>query len=170
MDKNLLFETNSARLSSFAKNKLNQIIPVYAQALFSDIKIKDKIAHFNVEGHASPSFSSQPVDPYTSGAGPYNYNLNLSARRANSIVNYIFGEKIKDYPNKLYMRKLTRSVGLGFTQPVKESASRSIASIGEKHDCGNYSCSLSQRVELSFTLKDDPKAIQKIISFQEGQL
>ena len=183
MDKNLLFETNSARLSKFAKSKLGQIIPVYSEVLFGDLDFKQKIAYFNVEGHASPSFGTGYVDPYKSAPEPYNYNLNLSARRANSITNYIFGHRIKEYPNKLYMRRITRSVGFGFTKPIKPSrmsrgrAPASIsavddlsAKLGEKHNCGDYSCALSQRVEMSFTLKDDPNVFKKIFKFREGEL
>jgi len=78
-----------------------------------------------------------------------------------------------NFPNKFYMRKITRSVGLGFTQPIALENSRGPAQVmakDEKNNCGNYSCSQSQRVELSFVLKDDPKTLEKIIQFKEGGL
>ena len=75
------------------------------------------------------------------------------------------------------MRKITRSIGLGFTQPITspDVNSRSLASLPgsaelvQVQNCGQYSCSLSQRVELSFTLKDDPQVIQNIVKYKEGQ-
>ncbi|WP_198295338.1 OmpA family protein [Bacteriovorax sp. DB6_IX] len=192
MDKNLLFETNSARLSKFAKAKLKQIIPVYSDVLFSDGQIKEKIESFNVEGHASPNFLSGPVDPFSSKPQAYNYNLNLSSRRALAITNYIYGHKLR-FPHKYYMRNVTKSIGYGFTRPVLLSqrideevedimnpkgilvADRAPASIpvplaNPDLKCGKYSCSLSQRVELSFTLKDDPKTIEKILDLPKDDL
>ena len=70
------------------------------------------------------------------------------------------------YPEKLDMRRITRSIGYGFTRPVKQS--RQIAQ--EESLCRSYNCSLSQRVELSFTLKDDPTALDKILRFNSGGL
>ena len=192
MDKNLLFETNSARLSKFAKVKLKQIIPVYSDVLFSDMDIKEKIQSFNVEGHASPNFLSGPVDPFNSKPEAYNYNLNLSSRRALSITNFIYGRRLK-FDNKYYMRNVTKSIGYGFTRPVLLSANfnnkledimnpkgilvadRSPASVkipmaNPDLKCGKYSCSLSQRVELSFSLKDDPKTIEKILDLPKDDL
>ncbi|EQC44889.1 OmpA family protein, partial [Bacteriovorax sp. Seq25_V] len=193
MDKNLLFETNSARLSKFAKDKLAQIIPVYSDVLFSDGEIKEKIQSFNVEGHASPNYLNGAVDPFNSEPNAYNYNLNLSSRRALSITNYIYGERLK-FPHKLHMRNVTKSIGYGFTRPVPLSvkrekyvddliepqgillADRSPASADyipfENPDlkCGEFSCSLSQRVELSFSLKDDPKTIEKILNLPKDDL
>ena len=57
MDNNLLFETNSAKLNDYAKEKLTQIIPLYSEVLFDDVKSRDKISSFNIEGHSSPSFN-----------------------------------------------------------------------------------------------------------------
>ena len=171
MEQNLLFETNSANLSLHAKNQLAKIITLYAKVLFGRVTVKEKISSFNVEGHASPSYFTGFIDPFKGDAEPYDYNLNLSSRRASTIINFIFSNKMK-FPEKYYMRKLTRSVGYGFIQPVKNDgrlpASMKVAS--DKNNCGPYSCSLSQRVELSFTLKDDPKALEKLIEFKEGGL
>jgi outer membrane protein OmpA-like peptidoglycan-associated protein len=181
MDQNLLFETNSARLSKLAKKQLAKIVPIYAEVLFEEKEIQDQIASFNVEGHASPTFSTGYVDPLESEPGPYNYNLNLSTRRATSITRFIFGNEISKFPYKKVMRKMTQTIGHGYNKPVLKSSDqgRHLASTIEaveipkmkgNIDCKEYNCPLSQRVELSFTLKDDPEVIEKIIQFQESQL
>ncbi len=168
MDNNLLFETNSAKLNDYAKEKLTQIIPLYSEVLFDDVKSRDKISSFNIEGHSSPSFNQSYVDPLEKNTQAYVYNLNLSARRATSITSYIFGHKIGDYNHKIYMRSISKSIGHGYMHPIeKEDQYRGIASLGT---CGPYSCELSQRVELSFTLKEDPKVIENILSIGGGDL
>ena len=168
MDNNLLFETNSAKLNDYAKEKLTQIIPLYSEVLFDDGKSRDKISSFNIEGHSSPSFNQSYVDPLEKNTQAYVYNLNLSARRATSITSYIFGHKIGDYNHKIYMRSISKSIGHGYMHPIeKEEQYRGLASLGT---CGPYSCELSQRVELSFTLKEDPKVIENILSIGGGDL
>ncbi|MEX1098874.1 MAG: hypothetical protein WEB87_00525, partial [Bacteriovoracaceae bacterium] len=171
----ITFCDNSAKLSKSAQKQLSKIIPLYAEALFSEAGVKEKVASFNVEGHASPSFLGKYVDPLSDQPTPYNYNLNLSARRAASITNYVFGRQIKKYPYKFYMRSLTRSIGHGYNKPVEKNVMRSIASFEPKDyvtkdNCGQYDCALSQRVELSFTLKEDPKTLEKIIQYKAGDL
>ena len=184
MDNNLLFETNSSKLNEFAKNKLSKIIPLYSEVLFEDQNIKTKISSFNVEGHSSPSFNQSYVDPSEKNTVAYEYNLNLSARRATSITSYIFGNQIGDFNHKIYMRSISKSIGHGYMNPIIRqaekseqedfsSAYRSLASISsaeEESTCGPYDCELSQRVELSFTLKDDPKVLESLLNMNVGEL
>lgn len=177
MDENLLFETNSARLSENAKKQLAKLIPIYADVLLKSPEIKERIASFNIEGHASPTFSTGYVDPRTSEPEPYNYNLSLSTRRAIAITSFIFGREIKEYPHKLDMRRLAQTIGHGYNKPIVKNQ-RELASFGPQPlppmastaDCKEYSCLLSQRVELSFTLKDDPEVLEKMIQFKESGL
>lgn len=159
-----LFKKNSAILSDEAKLTLKKIIPLYAKVLLSNQEISDKIASINIEGHASPSFRGRYVSPDDINAPAYSHNLNLSGRRAQSIANYIFGQEIKNYDYKIPLRSLTQAVGHGFIRPIrKKLKERAVASLTE---CGPYDCSKSQRVELSFTLKDDRESIQKILQLK----
>ncbi|MFG1504450.1 OmpA family protein, partial [Halobacteriovorax sp. ZH5_bin.2] len=189
MDKNLLFETGSSRLSKHAKKKLKSLIPLYSEVLFADDTVREQLDSFNVEGHASPLFGGKALDPMMAEAYSYNYNLNLSSRRALAISNYIYSDGM-NYPYKFYMRNVTKSIGYGFSRPIpletvierqresiaaeliepkgfiveeRKPASFAVPLANEDMKCGQYSCSQSQRVELSFTLKDDPKAMERLL-------
>jgi predicted nucleic acid-binding Zn-ribbon protein len=171
MDENLLFARNSAKLSDIAKEKLSAIIPLYAEVLFENDQIKSKVSSFNVEGHASPTWRGKHVDPEKGHNVAFAYNMELSARRAASINRFIFGQEIGLYKYKYYMRGVTLSVGYGYTRPIlkeeeKGIPSRGLASVNEGQDCGPYSCQLSQRVELSFTLEDDLETINKLLKYK----
>jgi outer membrane protein OmpA-like peptidoglycan-associated protein len=159
MDKNFRFKKNSYYLNKAARNTLKKIIPIYSKVLFGNKKIKDKIAGFNVTGHASPSHKGKYVSPQSSNSNAYAYNMRLSAQRAASVTNYIFGRKIGKYSFKNFLKEYTSSIGQGFTKPVQKKG-RKVASDGA---CGPYDCYSSQRVELSFTLKDDVESINKLI-------
>jgi len=162
MDKNFRFKKNSYSLNTSAKKTLKEIVPIYAKVLFNNSHIKDKISSFNVVGHASPSYKGEYVTPLSNG-GAYSYNMRLSAQRASSITNYVFSSSIGDYKYKQNLKKYTRAIGQSFTKPIKKVAIRSIAS---KQDtaCGPYNCHASQRVELSFTLKDDIESLNQLIN------
>jgi chromosome segregation ATPase len=159
MDKNFRFKKNSYYLNKAARRTLKKIIPIYSKVLFGNKKIKNKIAGFNVTGHASPSHKGRYVSPLSSNSTAYSYNMRLSAQRAASVTNYIFGRKIGKYSYKTFLKEYTSSIGQGFTRPIKKKG-RKIASSGA---CGPFDCYSSQRVELSFTLKDDVDSINKLI-------
>ena len=159
MDKNFRFKKNSYYLNKAARRTLKKIIPIYSKVLFGNKKIKDKIAGFNVTGHASPSHKGKYVSPLSPNSKAYSYNMRLSAQRAASVTNYIFGRKIGKYSYKTFLKEYTSSIGQGFTRPIKKQG-RNIASSGA---CGPFDCYSSQRVELSFTLKDDVDSINKLI-------
>ncbi len=164
MDKNFRFKKNSYSLNNAAKKTLKKIVPIYAKVLFGNTQIQDKISSFNVVGHASPSYKGQFVTPQSNG-GAYAYNMRLSAQRASSITNYVFSSKMGDYEYKQDLKYFTRSIGQGFTRPIKKEISRSLASVSsEDKVCGPYNCYASQRVELSFTLKDDGDSLNKLIN------
>jgi outer membrane protein OmpA-like peptidoglycan-associated protein len=159
MDENFRFEKNSAYLNKAARNTLNKIIPIYSKVLFGNKGIKDKIAGFNIVGHASPSHGGKYVEPTSDNVAAYSYNMKLSAERAASVANYIFSQEIGNYQHKVELKEFTSSIGQGFTKPIKTKG-RALAS---QSACGPYDCHASQRVEISFTLKDDVESINKLI-------
>lgn len=159
MDKNFRFKKNSAYLNKAARRTLKKVIPIYSKVLFGNKDIKDKVAGFNVVGHASPSHGGHYVAPLSQNSRAYSYNMRLSAQRAASVTNYIFGNKIGRYSYKKLLKDFTRAIGQGYTKPIKQLG-RKIASKGA---CGPSNCHASQRVELSFTLKDDVDSINKLI-------
>jgi chromosome segregation ATPase len=165
MNKNFRFKKNSFQLNLAAKKTLKTIIPIYSKVLFGNSKIQDKIQGFNIIGHASPSYKGRFVKPLADNNTAYSYNMRLSAQRAASITNYIFGNRIGDYSFKRKLKGYTKAIGQGFTKPIKNKKieiNRSLAS--NNSNCGPYNCHASQRVELSFTLKDDVKSLNNLIN------
>ena len=166
MNENFRFETNSYKLNLAAKKTLKKIIPIYSQVLFGNKDIRDNIQGFNVVGHASPSYQGTYVEPLSDNNKAYAYNMRLSAQRASSITNFIFGKYVGDYSYKKMLKNYTNATGRGFTQPIlkQKQIGRSLASVKSKGECGPFDCYASQRVELSFTLKDDIDSLNNIIN------
>lgn len=167
LGKNFLFSKNSSRLSRGAKKQLKTIVPIYAEVLFSDKKIARQISSFNIEGHASPLWRQKYVSPKKINSRAYSYNMLLSGERAAAISSYIFSRKMGKYAYRVSLKNKTRAIGFGYSQPVKYKWSKK-RSIASKNKCWPYDCGLSQRVELSFTLKDDNDSLNKLFDMTSG--
>lgn len=167
MDENFRFKKNSYYLNKKAKATLKKIVPIYSKVLFGNKDIRNKISSFNVVGHASPSFRGQYVDPSDQNSKAYSYNMRLSAQRASSITNFIFSNSIGKYPYKSELQLFTKAIGQGYIKPVAKEikVGRKIASQGT---CGPFDCYSSQRVEISFTLKDDVNSINELIEMSKN--
>lgn len=101
-----LFDTDSDQLKPEAKEILKVFVPKYAETIYKDYG--DYISKIIVEGH-------------TDDVGTYIYNLDLSQRRAFSVVNFIVGEEIGDYK---YKDKLTGdiiAIGRSKAEPIKNN-------------------------------------------------
>ncbi|MGL5558405.1 MAG: OmpA family protein [Paraclostridium dentum] len=101
-----LFDTDSDQLKPEAKEILKVFVPKYAETIYKDYG--DYISKIIVEGH-------------TDDVGTYIYNLDLSQRRAFSVVNFIVEEEIGDYK---YKDKLTGdiiAVGRSKAEPIKNN-------------------------------------------------
>ncbi|GAA0863068.1 OmpA family protein [Paraclostridium tenue] len=99
-----LFDTDSYELKSEAKEILKIFVPKYVETIYKDYG--DYISKIVVEGH-------------TDDVGTYIYNLDLSQRRAFSVVNYIVGKEIGDYK---YKDKLTNdiiAIGRSKAEPIE---------------------------------------------------
>ncbi len=164
MDNNLLFKKNSFDLSDQAQQNLSKIAPIYAEVIFGDPQVSSKIEAIEITGHASPSYKKNYVDPRGENPEAYGHNMRLSAQRAASIANFMMGQKIGNYPNKNNMRESLFAIGRSYISPIEKpnTSGRSLASVDG--NCGPYDCGLSQRVEIGFRLKDDMKAIEKLIN------
>ncbi|MDA8793983.1 hypothetical protein N9N67_12105, partial [Bacteriovoracaceae bacterium] len=169
MGEDFLFKKNSYILNRRAKKTIKKIIPIYSKVLFGSSEIKDKIESFNVVGHASPTHRGRYVDPGSTNSRAYSYNMFLSAQRASSISTYIFSSRTGKFNYKSTLQRMTRSIGKGYSSPIKLKArkGRSLASLKKKSKCKEYHCKKSQRVELSFTLKDDIKSINDLIKMSK---
>ncbi|GAA0713683.1 OmpA family protein [Paraclostridium ghonii] len=101
-----LFDTDSDQLKPEAKEILNIFVPKYAETIYKDYG--DYISKIIVEGH-------------TDDVGTYIYNLDLSQRRAFSVVNYIVGEEIGEYKYKDKLTEDIISVGRSKAEPIKNN-------------------------------------------------
>jgi outer membrane protein OmpA-like peptidoglycan-associated protein len=150
LDEAFLFLNNSYYLRKVVKNKLDALIPVYAEELFEDPEIRDNITTVNIVGHASPRYMGRAVVPRTASYKSYEYNLTLSANRALQITRYVVSDKIGNYRYKAILRQKAKSSGKSFMHPLPLRR-------GEKRirDCGVFSCKRSRRVEISFSLDNE---------------
>lgn len=119
-----MFDTDSSQLKSEAKEMLNIFIPKYIETIYKNYG--DNISKIIVEGH-------------TDDIGTYMYNLELSQRRAYSVVEYIIGDEIGDYKYKDRLLKNIVSIG------------RSEAELIKNQD-GNINREASRRVEIKYEL------------------
>ena len=121
----LLFATNKAEIRPKFKEYLKEFIPVYFSILYG--KYQDHISEVVVEGH-------------TDDVGTFMYNLELSQRRAFSVVKYILSEEIGNFRHKSQVKKQLTANGRSFSE-VKRTNNGTI-------DRKN-----SRRVELKFRLE-----------------
>jgi chemotaxis protein MotB len=129
----VFFSSNSEQVSENGYAMLNKFAPKYISILLSE-PYKDYIAQVIVEGH-------------TDNAGTYMYNLDLSQRRALSVVKAIFSDRVK-LTNKKELEAFITSNGRSLSEPVYIN--------------GKYDPNKSRRVEFKFRLKDD-EMIQELV-------
>ena len=122
-----LFDIDSDKLKPEAKEFLKVFIPKYAETLYKDYG--NYISKIVVEGH-------------TDDSGTYIYNLDLSQRRAFSVVNFIVGEEIGNYR---YKDKLTRDI---------IAVGRSKAELIRNND-NSINRNKSRRVEIKYEVNID---------------
>jgi len=130
-----LFEVNSYTLSPKGQKYLNKFIPIYVNTIFSSDKLADKVSNILIQGHTD----SQMFKGVSSKDEQFIKNMDLSTKRANSVVQYVF----KTGYNRKYDDKLTKLLvveGKSFTEPVL---------VNGKEDYDK-----SRRVELKLMVKE----------------
>lgn len=137
----VLFQFNKADIRPEFKESLDKFIPQYISVLTSP-KYISSVSEIVIEGH-------------TDNIGDYNYNMDLSQKRANSIVNYILNNNFKnlDSYNKEVLRNIITANGKSKSQTIKNSD-------------GSINQEKSRRVIFKFRLKDEEsiKQIDSILS------
>ena len=157
LDGAFLFKRNQSVLTNVAKSTLRKIIPIYTSEIFKSKKIRNNIDQVNIIGHASPRYKRKFTDPLGKNTVAYNYNLDLSTARAKEIVKFIFSKQFGGFKYKNVLREKISVMGKSFSEPIKLNP-------GSKKDptCGVYNCKLSRRVEIKFTMKDNPRFYKKL--------
>jgi outer membrane protein OmpA-like peptidoglycan-associated protein len=123
----VFFESASDSISEDGRKNLEEFVPKYISILLSP-QFKDSVSQIIVEGH-------------TDKKGSYLFNLDLSQRRAHSVVKKIFEEDFKKFPFKEDLKSFITANGRAYSKPIVVN--------------GVYNPDKSRRVEFLFRLKDD---------------
>ena len=142
-DSEILFDTDKADLKTSGKKELDRFMKGYFKVLLND-KFRNHIAEIIVEGH-------------TDTDGSYDYNLELSQRRALNVAKYCLNNKNLDLDTeqKEQLRKIITANGRSFSNPIR------------KND-GTIDKDKSRRVVFQFRLKDD-EMIQQLQDILNGK-
>ena len=128
LNSEILFESNNYELKVEGKEFLKNFIPKYISILVGNESNRQYLKQIIIEGH-------------TDKQGSYIYNLNLSQKRALSVVEYISSAEIGDFDGKKEMNKYMTANGRSF-----------IDYLGPKNSIIDPQ---SRRVVFKFILKDD---------------
>src|SRR5690606_1434136 len=112
-----LFETNDDKLTPAFKKILAHFIPKYWEVLTSDTTYFDYIKEIRIEGHAD-------TKPPINGGDSYLYNLDLSSKRAASVLKYlreqpVLYKKASD-KDKSRMDFLFTSIGFSYSRALND--------------------------------------------------
>ncbi len=152
LDEKFFFNNDSSSINELGKEKLKTLISIYSKQLFQHEKIRERIKAVSFIGHASPRYNSKVLDPLDASEEAFQYNMELSTKRAQSVANLIFSPDFGKFEYKDTLRAKTMVSGRGFSTPIP-SVKRNLASVGDTK-CGSYDCRKSRRVEIIFELRD----------------
>jgi outer membrane protein OmpA-like peptidoglycan-associated protein len=166
------FASNSAELSQAMKGNIGAAIEQITKFLLNNKTTRDKIESLEISGHSDPRFKQQFIDPQTNNLAAQSYNMDLSAKRALSVYQFIFNSSDLKLKHRQFMQQIASVSAFGHTQPViltskdlkEKEEDRKPAS-----DCGSYSCGSSRRVEFrirfkSKLTKSDLKSVDELVS------
>ncbi|MDH5581470.1 MAG: hypothetical protein OEY33_06160 [Bdellovibrionales bacterium] len=178
LGRGLFFQKNTAELGPEMKSKLKDVFNVYTKALFSDPEIANTIEKVIVVGHAGPILNGLFVDPKDESHVGYIYNLNLSEKRAENIVQWL--KEINDgsvYALEMLIDKI-ESIGEGVKYPILKDQNKAFLrkkygkidaqyyddpGLIKSPGCGIFSCIQSRRIELRIKFSDDSRKIKKAL-------
>lgn len=137
----ILFDKDKSTLKSSGKKELNKFLEGYFKVLLNS-KFRSNIAEIIVEGH-------------TDTDGSYNYNLELSQKRALSVAKYCLDsdEVNLTRTQKNDLRKIITANGRSYSNPIKKKN-------------GTIDMKKSRRVVFQFRLKDEEmiRQLQEILN------
>ena len=107
IDSAILFGYNEDSVSDLGKAMLDRFLLVYTSFIFSE-KYEGFISEILVEGHTDTS-------------GDYNYNLNLSQRRADNVSSYCTGSSAISDDARTALGQLLTPVGRSYDLPVYDA-------------------------------------------------
>lgn len=131
LSSNILFDSNSDWMKQEGKEYLMRMVPVWLDILLFHPHVSPFIAEIIVEGHTDPR-------------NTYLYNLDLSQRRALSVVKYIMSDDFDVLTNKDPLRKILTVNGRSFMDLIM---------VTDNSDEVDYE--RSRRVVFKFRLKSE---------------
>jgi len=146
----ILFEPGDDQLSVDGQIVLAEVMPCYLGVITSRDQFTGQLSRILVEGHADPSFALDDT------LAAYLYNLDLSQRRAASVVQFLLSiEELSKH--KAFMQKYFMASGRSSTDLVRNV------------DTGEFDYTRSRRIQIDFLMKDN-ELVDKImheIGFEE---
>ena len=141
LDSSIMYDFNSANLSSDGQKTLSDFLPKYFDVVLSDDYI-GYVSEIIIEGH-------------TDTTGTYEYNLQLSQARAESVAEFCLGEMQTMFSAKQLeqIRSLVSVAGRSWSNPILNAD-------------GSVNEDASRRVEIKFRLSDE-EMISQMLSVLE---
>lgn len=130
----VLFDVGSFELKPEAKKQLQETLQPYLAVLLNDESIRENIDHIVIEGH-------------TDSDGSYMHNLDLSQKRAYSVMAFLYS---LDEKRTALLQKYLSANGRSYSDPVMKNG------VEDKE--------ASRRIEIKFNLSNK-KAIAEIETF-----
>ncbi|NLC28642.1 MAG: OmpA family protein, partial [Campylobacteraceae bacterium] len=134
---NVLFDVGEHELRPEAKAKLRQALMPYFEVLLKDENVRENIDRIIIEGH-------------TDSTGSYMYNLDLSQRRAQSVMGFIYTWEELDTD---LLQKYLSASGRSYSDRIYKNKEEDKES--------------SRRIEIKFSISNT-KAVKEIETFLKG--
>ena len=125
LSSNILFDEGKSDLKENSKQVLKQGIYSYLNTILENENINKHIDKITIEGH-------------TNSKGSFLYNLNLSQKRAYSVMEFLFS---MNFEKKAKLKKLLLASGRSFLDPILDQN-------------GKEDINKSRRIEIKFNLKN----------------
>lgn len=139
----ILFDFDDDQLREDGKATLLAVMPEYLKALSGHETFKEHLDRILIEGHADPKSAFEGT------LGGYLYNLDLSQRRAASVVEFLLScDELVEY--RSFMQKYFLASGRSSTDPVYDEITKQIDN------------ARSRRIQIDFRM-DDTRLVKELI-------
>lgn len=139
----ILFGFDDDQLREDGKATLLAVMPEYLKALSGHETFKEHLDRILIEGHADPNSAFEDT------LGGYLYNLDLSQRRAASVVEFLLScDELVEY--RSFMQKYFLASGRSSTDPVYDEITKQIDN------------ARSRRIQIDFRM-DDTRLVKELI-------
>jgi len=148
----VLFAPDEWDLTELGRNTLRDIMPTYLGVVLADRMIERHLEQLIIEGHADSTYNRRGPDDHDSEMA-YEYNLELSQKRAFSVMQYMLSEpSLAAYREGL--KEFATANGRSFAVP-------------ETTPEGAYDQDASRRIEITLSLRDHD-LLQSILQAVRG--